>query len=59
MDWRWPGSVRLVKVLEKKVSISFTPFFVGFVRLSLFLEESVGYGERDVSIVSTKNVFFL
>jgi len=25
MDWRCPGSVRLVKVLEKNVSISLTP----------------------------------
>ena len=26
MDWRWPGSVLLVNVLAKNVSISLTPF---------------------------------
>lgn len=26
MDWRWPGSVRLVNVLVKNVSISLTPY---------------------------------
>ena len=29
MDWRWPGSVLLVNVLAKNVSISLTPFCCG------------------------------
>lgn len=31
IDWRWPGSVLLVNVLEKKVSISLTPFSCLFI----------------------------